>query len=221
MYDKIKPSHWSTFKGKRNNFKADALAMVGRQILACWWRLVQVGADIPPLRASMILSLSLPHSFQCSDASCCIPGCMGNQVEMSDGGMVTFTFPHHKSSLSQQGLLSGPITCFPPISSLTSKLTSALLRDALPLLHSLREVEEDEEGSQPTQFLMDVWGSQEHPHTIKAMTSTIFATRFKEVCLGPRCLLPHITSEVGDVLGCISLEPCPYMMPPFNPSVCR
>lgn len=194
--------------------------MVGRQLLASWWRLVQVGVDIPPLRASMIISLSLPHSYPCSDASCCISGCRGNQVEVSDGGMVTFTFPHHKSSLSQEGLLSGPITCYPHPSCPTSRLTTILVRDALPLLHSLTVVEEEEE-SQPIQFLQDVWGTMEHPNSIRAMTATSYSSKFKDICLGARCFLPLITSERGDVLDSIQLDPSPYLLKPFNPSACR
>ena len=75
--------------------------------------------------------------------------------------------------------------------------------------------------SKPTPFLMDVWGCQECPDTIRAMNAPTYSKRFKEVCLGSRCLIPLITSEREEVLGCIQLEQYPYLLSPFNPSACR
>jgi hypothetical protein len=105
-------------------------------LVTSWWRVMQVGVDIPPLRASMVCSLDMPHHLGCQDPTCHIPECQGNQVEVDEQGRVSFSLVHHKTSHWQQDLLGGPICPSPPPDSITARLTKVVVEQALPLLYS-------------------------------------------------------------------------------------
>lgn len=58
------------------------LCRLAKHLLCCWWRAIQIGVDMPPLRSSSMFSIYMPHSYHCPDTLCSTVGCHGNQVEV-------------------------------------------------------------------------------------------------------------------------------------------
>ena len=147
----ISDDTWTMLKGvspfdvldeAHHHIQARALFLVCRHIMASWWRVVQGGVDLPPLRPSMVRKLKRPDHQQCTHPHCQVQGCKGNLVVLpppgADGMLMGFTISHYKSQgntsmRNQMGAAHLPL----PANSLAEQLTMALLDKVLPHLDSL------------------------------------------------------------------------------------
>jgi hypothetical protein len=221
VYECVPIHVWHSCMGRQETLRHYNLFVLSRQLLVCWWRVVQGGVDLPPLRSSMILSLCLPHKVTCSHSTCSIPGCSGNQVVLSPPGKVVFKIVHHKSSKHQGAFMGGPICPSPPAHSLTTRLTLALANSVLPYLYSLM----GDTGPVVMPVLPDVWTGVQADSQLsyRPMSDTQYSKLWKEA-LGVHSCKPASegSSSAGDdVLSSLELTPCAFGPNPFAPSDCR
>lgn len=216
LYELIPCHYWDDNEFCRGSTRQGNLIVVAKNLLACWWRLVQGGVDLPPLRASMVMSLKQPHKYGCKHGTCCIDGCHGNQVEVSPlDGSLRFVLIHHKAVKAQSSLLGGPINPSPKLGSQTQVLTTILIEKVLPLLYScMPEVPE----SSPLPMLPDVWSSSPMEELrYKELTYQKYQKKWVELCVGKKSCLPTV-QDMKDPLGTLQLVTNPFIPGPFNPS---
>jgi len=212
VYD-IVPRHlWKLWAGETPcDNRTHNIRALGRQIVTCWWRAVQVGLDLPPLRASMVMSLHMPHSYpRCPEEGCSIPGCKGNQVVLSSSGAIEFLLNHHKSVAFAQQVHGGPICPSPPKDSTTYKLTLALVECVLPMAYAdMAGVPE----SVPLPMLPDLHSGAKHlsyQPNFKSMSKSQYTMSWKDACLGRNSVMVQVADN-ADPLGSLELVPMPFM----------
>ena len=216
LYELIPSHYWMDDVLRRVSTRHGNLIIVAKNLLACWWRLVQGGVDLPPLRVSMVMSLKRPHKYGCKHGTCCIDGCHGNQVEVSPlDGSLRFVLIHHKAVRAQSSLLGGPINPSPKPGSQTQVLTTIVIEKVLPLLYaSMPDVPE----SSPLPMLPDVWSSSLLGELkYKELTSQAYQKQWLEQCVGKRSCLPSV-ENMQDPLGTLRLVANPFPVGTFNPS---
>lgn len=182
----------------------------------------------------MVASLRMPHAYPCPHPTCPHPNtCRGNHVRFlhkgTDHEVITFVFPHHKAATAQTGVASGPVCAVAPTGSLTHRLTSMLIDFGLPHLYSLMA---DAPEAQPMPMLPDIWkkgglddGTAELRFSAffssNPSSSTHYASKWKQVCLGIKSALPQPSPHPVFQLREMRLVSHPFQPGPFNPSDSR
>ena len=192
VFRRVPSNVWTRFSGRFETTKQDTLVTLTIQMVACWWRLVQVGVDGPPWRASMTFTLAMPNKYSCPHPTCSTPGCIGNQVELEEtGDFLNITWEHHKSISSQTGVGSGPICQYPPKTSMTAKFTVILVETVLPHLYSV--MGESVPDSEPLPMPPNVWSTNPSGQLqFKRFQPDTYGKIFKAVCLGSKCFKPVV-----------------------------
>ena len=189
------PSHlWEVHTHSETQIQLNMIR-VARQMVAAWWRLVQVGVDMPPLRSNMIMSLSMSHTYGCKQHGCSIQGCHGNMVSMNyAAGIMLYEMVHHKSVMAQFGPLAGPISPSPPRGSLTERLTSSIMHTVLPFVYSIMHgVPTDS----PLPMLPNIFGqSVDEDLQFKEFNHNSYGIYWEKTCLGACSVMPKWTSNL-------------------------
>lgn len=223
MYARIPSTAW-TGEQQLNPTEQHNLIVVAVQLVVCWWRSVQIGTDIPPLRPCVVWGLMMPHSYPCTEPSCSMPRgeCFGNHVKMAGSATVFYT-PHHKTEAHVETAIGGTMKPTPPEGSLTNRLTTALVRHALPLIYS--KVPNTPEAV-PLPMLPDIFVGREGSMPITTgfgkdgpvFNSSSYGQRFQEHCVGKKTYLPKAESNI---LSTLRLVECPCPTGSFCPMDCR
>lgn len=217
MYGTVPENLWISWREKEGTPSQRNLKALAIQLVACWWRTVQLGVDMPPLRCSMVMGINMPNDNVCQ--VCSDPECKGNQVQLEDiSGRLCLSWPHHKASNKQQGPGSGPIHQYPPPGSSTHKLTCALVEKVLPYLHSFMGESLAEVST--AVMLPDIWTARQpgtgmvyEPFSARASS---YSKIFQKVCMGSLCFKPH-----GSGINNLQLVVSPFPWETSQPSDMR
>lgn len=217
------------------------LMLVAREAFAAWWRCLQVGVDLSPLRPSLMMGLHMyTPGNRCRHESCFESTCKGNRIEVNELGGATIYLVHHKAASRQSGLLSGSLAPRLPPGSLTGRLTALLMRRQGGLLEWLHQARGsfDQWDDLKNPILWDFWaGGGDALDQFAAgaglpMGDTLYSKRWRDVGIGLNCLVPvldghrHQKSHGGwlqelATTKSLRMEALPFPLAPYVPSDCR